>query len=94
MLKAGLFTLGLASGVYYGIKMRDAGFTNSFTKHYYAKNTANQLKVQDLKENYEKGVLDSPDKVEKLRILNSVEDLEKSQTLLLKEREKSQFKKA
>lgn len=84
MLKVALLTIGLGSGIYIGIKMRDAGLTNNLFNNGYGNKPINPLSVNDLEEYYKKGVIDSPDKIEKLRILRSGESQE-TQSLIQKE---------
>jgi hypothetical protein len=36
MIKGGIFSLGLLSGVFFGIYLREKGYTSGFTRAYYA----------------------------------------------------------
>jgi len=88
MIKGMIFTIGLANGAYVGIKMRDSGFTNALTKNYYKRNNPqNQnillnLEPRKLNELYEKGLLDSPEKLEDYALIKNVDDLVKMQEFL------------
>lgn len=92
MLKGIVFTIGIANGAYVGIKLRDSGFASTFTKNYY-KNGKSQnnpilnLDPKELNELYEKGVLNTPEKLENLTLVEGPEDLERMQEFLNKERE-------
>jgi len=91
MLKGVFFTLGLANGSYVGIKMRDAGFASAFVKNYYKNNTQSNvllnMEPKDLNELYDKGILDSPKKLENFALIQNVQDLERMQEFLNKERQ-------
>lgn len=87
MLKAIVFSIGLGSGAFLGVKVRDSGFTQNFTKTYYG-NKSNKIGLdpKELSEAYQKGILDSPGKLEKFGIINNLEDLEKVQEYIEEQR--------
>lgn len=91
MLKGVFFTLGLANGAYVGIKMRDAGFATALTKNYYnnksQSNPILNLDPKELSQLYDAGLVDSPEKLENFALIKSVEDFERMQEFLNKERE-------
>ena len=67
MLKGGIFSLGLASGVYLGIYLRDSGFTAAIIRAYQAFNydalskqsmNSKKLSFEEIYEYYQAGLLD------------------------------------
>lgn len=92
MLKGIVFSLGLANGAFVGIKMRDAGFATALTKSYYNNNKSQinpilNMDPKELNEIYQKGFLDTPEKLENFALIKNVEDLERMQELLNEERQ-------
>jgi hypothetical protein len=93
MFKGLVFSLGLANGAFVGIKMRDAGFATALTKSYYNNNKIPNnnpilnMEPKELNELYEKGILNSPEKLENFALIKNVEDLERMQEFLNKERQ-------
>jgi hypothetical protein len=84
MLKAGTLFLGLTTGVYIGVYLREQGYTSGLTRAYYAyknvehpgmKKNKNKNKntIDDVYELYKQGKLDD-------------EDLEKFKTMIYKKR--------
>lgn len=68
MIKASVFTLGIVSGLYLGVHLREQGYTSGITKAYYTfKNErSDHMKqhfekkpnVDDVFEYYQKGLID------------------------------------
>jgi len=92
MLKGIFFSFGLVNGAYVGIKMRDAGFTTALTKSYYGNsgiqnNVFLNMDPKELNEFYQKGLLDTPEKLENFALVNNIQDLERMQEILNKERQ-------
>ncbi len=66
MLKAGTFIIGLTSGLYLGVYLREQGYSSGLTRAYYAyrnedynkKGPKNKATVDDLFEYYRNGLLE------------------------------------
>ena len=94
MLKGFIFSVGLVSGAVFGVKARDSGFTQNFTKSYYEglKNSNKiGLEPNELNEAYQKGIIDIAGKLEKFSTINNLEDLQKMQEFI--EEQRNQDKK-